>query len=158
MHSLHPFYTYSLIIAAYTVELGPFSNGHSIQLPPDSKNLQHSYLSFAILFVIIFLTGPSGPPKNLTAEIVGSSTATFVWSPPLQNETNGLIYSYQIILHEQETNTSQIFQQSVLQNSFTTNNLHPFYHYIVSVAAYTIGLGPSLSINILTLEDGTYTY
>ena len=37
--SLHPFYTYSFQIAAYTVNLGPFSEPSLLQMPQDGKDV-----------------------------------------------------------------------------------------------------------------------
>ena len=34
IHDLHPFYTYSFLIAAVTIRPGPFSDTFSIQMPP----------------------------------------------------------------------------------------------------------------------------
>ena len=38
---LHPYYRYSCIVAAETVDLGPFSSPVFIQLPEDGKNHTH---------------------------------------------------------------------------------------------------------------------
>ena len=37
IHSLHPFYTYEFIVAAYTVERGPFSYIVTLQTSQDGK-------------------------------------------------------------------------------------------------------------------------
>ena len=37
IHSLHPFYTYQFIVAAYTIQQGPFSYIVTLQTPEDGK-------------------------------------------------------------------------------------------------------------------------
>ena len=47
--SLHPFYIYWFSVAAYTVDLGPFTEPLMLQMPQDGKNdttTIHSYINF----------------------------------------------------------------------------------------------------------------
>ena len=40
---------------------------------------------------------PSGPPINITAPDITSSSITIVWSPPNPREANGVIVGYKVI-------------------------------------------------------------
>ena len=40
LNSLHPYYTYTFRVAAETVDLGPFSNDITVQLPEDGNALR----------------------------------------------------------------------------------------------------------------------
>ncbi len=76
------------------------------------------------------------------------------WQPPIPEKQNGKIVSYHVSVTEQET--GQVFvvitKSTIL--SYVVKGLHPFYHYNCSVAAYTIGLGPSAHYVIQTMADG----
>ena len=55
--SLHPFYTYLFCIAAYTVDLGPFSEPLMLQMPQDGKDKTVFLpLRMAIIISICFVT------------------------------------------------------------------------------------------------------
>jgi len=46
LNELHPFYTYTCAIAAYTVALGPYSNEISVQLAEEGKRLHtHRFIT-----------------------------------------------------------------------------------------------------------------
>ena len=76
------------------------------------------------------------------------------WQPPPLNQQNGLIQSYTIIVLEVDTNTTKQIHQDFIQNSIVLTGLHPYYTYTVSVAAYTVGLGPATAITVTTEQDG----
>ena len=76
------------------------------------------------------------------------------WQPPRQELQNGQITSYQITVTEVETGTVLSFSSDSVNISYNIGNLHPFYHYNCSVAAYTIGIGPSAHYVAQTLPDG----
>lgn len=40
VHALHPFYTYTCVVAAVTIGLGPYSTPVVIQMPEDGKKCQ----------------------------------------------------------------------------------------------------------------------
>ena len=88
-----------------------------------------------------------------------SSTKIYLsWSPPLIHQQNGLIQSYTITIYEIDTNTTIQQHQNFIYNTVTLTNLHPNYQYVLSVAAYTVGLGPSSSVTTQTLEDGVLNF
>ena len=41
VHALHPFYTYTCVVAAVTIGLGPYSTPVVIQMPEDGKQCQY---------------------------------------------------------------------------------------------------------------------
>ena len=104
------------------------------------------------------LLAPSGPPQNVSSVVISSTKIYLSWSPPLIHQQNGLIQSYTITIYEIDTNTTIQQHQNVIYNTITLTNLHPNYQYVLSVAAYTVGLGPSSSVATQTLEDGVLNF
>ena len=87
---------------------------------------------------------PSAPPQNLTVTISSSTTALFQWLPPKPNSQNGIIQYYVLQLHNSDTGLSTTINSlpADITNHFLSY-LHPFYSYTCSIAAVTIGTGPS---------------
>ena len=96
---------------------------------------------------------PSSPPEQFNASASSSSTLLLRWNPPSISSVNGIIQYYNVIIVEQETDT-------IVQSTTTTStqllvfNLHPYYIYICSVTAVTIGSGPFVNVTIQMPEDG----
>ena len=66
---------------------------------------------------------------------------------------NGYIVQYRVTITETETNT--VSRSNVTGTSLTVTSLHPYYVYMFSVAAVTVGIGPySDGVNVTTDEDG----
>ena len=60
---------------------------------------------------------------------------------------------------EVETGLILTFRSSPTDRIYVVNNLHPFYRYNCSVAAYTNGLGPSAHSSVVqTLPEGMISY
>ena len=58
--SLHPFYTYWFSVAAYTVDLGPFTEPSVLQMPQDGKNivvLLNRYIN--VLSLLVYAQPPA---------------------------------------------------------------------------------------------------
>ena len=109
----------------------------------------------AAINAIIFLSAaPSGPPQSIAVTFVSSTTVELSWQPPPLDQQNGLIQSYTVVVFEVDTNTTQQIHQDFVQNSIVLTGLHPYYTYMVSVAGYTVGLGPATSITTTTEQDG----
>ena len=87
---------------------------------------------------------------------VNSTSIVISWSPPLPHLQNGIIQHYFIVIHENDTNTtvSSTIHNAAVNNTITTVNLHPYYKYMVSIAAYTVDLGPYQSTTTVTHEAG----
>jgi len=84
---------------------------------------------------------PSGPPQALTATPSDAWTLILTWSPPAEEDRNGVIRGYRVNITEVTTGQAQMFETEELQ--LTVQSLHPHSSYYCGVAARTaIGLGP----------------
>ena len=107
-----------------------------------SPNYEHAkeYL-FQLLYCTFYIhtlfhAVPSGPPINIQHAVQSATTLSLSWSSPRDDEINGVILHYSITLND-TTST-----RTVAETFTTFSNLHPFYIYEYSIAAFTIGLGP----------------
>ena len=107
-----------------------------------------------IKYFYLFYSAPSAPPQSVTVTSVSSTTMELSWQLPPLDQQNGLIQSYTVIVFEVDTNTTQQIHQDFIQNSIVLTGLRPYYTYMVSVAAYTVGLGPATTITATTEQDG----
>ena len=106
-------------------------------------------------FVIVYIAAPTAAPEQLTSISFTSRSLTITWNPPPFEDTNGAIQYYTVRVREVETNTS-----FPLRNTFTRQitytQLHPYYTYQCSVAAYTVGYGPyTRPITVQLAQEGT---
>lgn len=76
------------------------------------------------------------------------------WEPPLEQDRNGAIQSYTLIVFEVTTNSTLQVHDNMTSTSIILSALHPSYDYMVSLAAYTVDLGPFKFITITTEEAG----
>ena len=90
------------------------------------------------------------------ADAASSTSITLSWQPPLSDLQNGIIRSYHISVEELETGNILTFVTSNVERLLVVNLLHPFYTYNCSIAAYTIGLGPSVFVSVQTLPEGMF--
>ena len=98
-------------------------------------------------------TVPSAPPRNVSAEALSSTVITFLWQPPLAQELNGLLQSYNVIVEEIPTGREWNYISN--GTDLLVTSLHPYYNYSCRVAANTIGIGPySSSVITATYEAG----
>ena len=82
-----------------------------------------------------------------------------MWQAPPSEDQNGQLRSYTISAFELQTNTSTTHVGEVSEGpmQLRVESLHPYYDYVCSVAAVTIGPGPYTSpLLVRTLEDGEY--
>lgn len=150
LNDMHPYYTYIVSVAAVTIETGPFSSSQSITTPQDGK-----IWSLVAVVISLLLLVPTGPPQNLSVNVLSSSSLYILWDHILQTEQNGMILSYTVTVFEENTNTT-FGQWSISDLHITVNNLHPHYTYIVYVAGSTVvGSGPSATYEAQTLQAGT---
>ena len=63
------------------------------------------------------------------------------WQPPPPEHRNGLITGYIVRVAKQNTEDG-IYLPLTNDTEMVVNNLHPFYIYRYSVAAYTVAIGP----------------
>ena len=100
-------------------------------------------------------TAPDDAPQNVSAVNIESRLIELSWSPPPAEAHNGDIVHYIITYTEVQTG-SNITTMS-FNTDITLGNLHPFYNYIITIAAFTVDIGPSsIPITVQTLEDGDY--
>lgn len=100
---------------------------------------------------------PTAPPSQLSA-LVSSNTLIFMWAAPSSEHINGVIQHYEARITEMDSSRSPTGVKYSLNASSTVAtflNLHPYYYYECSVAAYTVSVGPiSESISVRLEEDG----
>lgn len=92
----------------------------------------------------------------MKANVLNSTAAQLSWQPPLEEEQNGIIAFYSLILLR---NTSNILGRQNFTFASTLvdlTSLRPFSEYTVSIAASTaIGMGPFTAPQVFrTPEDG----
>ena len=100
----------------------------------------------------LHFAAPTGSPQNLASDRVTSTTVELSWELPLPNTHNGVIDSYTVMVFEITTNLVLQTHQNVTSTSITLTGLHPAYDYTLSVAAFTVDLGPLSSITVTTKE------
>ena len=96
---------------------------------------------------------PTSAPVHLQGHAINSTAIQVQWEPPPLADQNGVIRGYFINVSVAETGSS--FQLTAGINAVSISALHPFYTYIITVAAVSIGPGPyGLTLSIQTPEDG----
>ena len=107
------------------------------------------------IFLYILCAAPDDVPQEVVAVTVESRLIELSWSPPPTHTHNGEIVHYLIIYTEIQTGTNNTVVSFDID--VVLGNLHPFYDYLMTIAAYTIDFGPSSSpIIIQTLEDSEF--
>ena len=99
-------------------------------------------------------SAPTGPPLNVMAASISSTSIRVSWQAPLRENQNGEITSYHINIVELETELLTTVTTASTDSIYVVNSLHPFYHYNCSVAAFTNGLGPLDFDVVQTLPEG----
>lgn len=104
------------------------------------------------MFVSLY-PAPNGPPRNLSGVSTSSRRISLTWDPPHTALLNGIIREYYVNITDMVTAETQLLSSQ--SEVFEVTNLHPYSWYKVTVAAYTVDLGPfSEQITVQTLEDG----
>lgn len=116
------------------------------------KSIRYSILVSEFCF---FFTVPTAPPQNLIATVTGTTSAEFVWEPPLIDDHNGRLSYYQLRLIDETFNLTEITINTT-NTSYSISTLEEYISYSCQVAAATdIGVGPySTPVQINTLQDG----
>ena len=98
---------------------------------------------------------PTGPPVDVNATPINSTSVIVSWDPPPFELQNGVITSYSIILKTVDSGNVSLYSSNM--DTFTIRSLHPFTAYVVAVAAQTSeGTGPYTNDSTMTPEDGKY--
>ena len=154
--SLTPYSTYLCSVAAQTViGLGPYAS--PLAVTTDQDGINKLYFSIVIGFPVLFLshTVPVGAPSSL---VIGSTTSTSItlsWSPPPEDQQNGMIRHYVVITEETDSRRNTTLTSIHLQ--IVLGDLHPFYTYKFAVCAVTTDIGPCAYYDPVQLpQDGNY--
>ena len=85
----------------------------------------------------------------------GSSSLIITWLDIPFHEANGIILYY--VVNVTVIDSSENFYEETEDTVLELNELHPFYTYIISVSAFTIGYGPfSSEVSVTLPQDGNY--
>ena len=86
---------------------------------------------------------------------MNSSALQLTWEPPAPEQRNGIIRGY--LINATAWESGEYYEWMSDTMSLVISSLHPHYHYNLSVAANTIGLGPfSDNYTVLMPQDGKY--
>ena len=97
---------------------------------------------------------PSGVPREVEAVAVSSSSIRLTWSPPLEEQQNGVIRSYHINISAVEDQNVMSVMTDGLTTIFIFNSLHPYYLYTITITAFTVGVGPHTAVEERTQPEG----
>ena len=104
-------------------------------------------------------SAPSAPPEAITVIALSPYSLSISWQAPPPDSQNGEIRYYTTKMLEEETDTQTWLSTSNSSTNITVESLHPYYSYRVSVAAYSVGLGPySLQTSVQMPEAGETQY
>ena len=102
----------------------------------------------------MYTAAPTAPPAELTVSAYGSTSISLTWQPPPLSDRNGDITQYRLKITEQET--QRHYKETTANTAHTLTSLHPYYNYVISVAAETVGIGPySSNLTQQTQESGS---
>ena len=101
--------------------------------------------------VHLFITVPSGPPRNLVAANVTSHSISLIWDPPTAANQNGIIRTYNISLSVSPSGEN--IQLTANETELYLDMLHPYYTYNFIISAVTVGPGPPSSVYTITTEE-----
>ena len=138
LEDLHPYYMYTIRVAAETVGLGPFSNNFTIRLPEDGKTACTT--SMFNICIPVLLSAPNTAPSDLSGFIINSSAVSLSWEMLPKENQNGIIRYYSVDVFAQETGISLEFTSTT--EDIIVYPLHPYYHYTFLVAGNTTKIGP----------------
>ena len=117
------------------------------------------------------ITVPTEAPRNVSVAVESSSSITLTWERPSQEQENGLLLRYHVIIietqiHYTDDGSEITGLQTYLNRTFNVSEgrsqlidmLHPDYNYTFRIAAATRpGIGPfSDPITNRTDMDGKY--
>lgn len=161
--------TYFIRVAAVTVAAGPYSELAFAATPEAGKSHysccqllwtnNHDCTIEKPLQRQIYLSSlaPYGPPQNCSVISLSSKSIQLSWLSPHTHLINGVVRFYRVLVSGPSEET--VYDRHVGANSLevTVSDLHPHYLYQCKVAAVTVEEGPSSTLQIQTLEDGTHT-
>ena len=98
-----------------------------------------------------------GTPRNFALHALNATTLQATWLSPQEDNLNGVILGYRLVLGDLQSGESHTLNTSLLMHSW--GGLHPHYSYSVSIqAATSVGHGPSQESRIHMPEAGKWLY
>ncbi len=89
----------------------------------------------------------------MNVSIITSTSFLLSWIPPVEEDINGDVTRYIVLVMVEETQES--FTLNITVTNVSITQLHPFYTHHCSITCVTVAEGPySDSIDVQTLEDG----
>ena len=112
-----------------------------------------SHVLFKSCVLFQHFAASSGPPQNITGTAFNTTLISLQWLLPPAITVNGIVTKY--VVNVEEVYTGQTYSLLTENMHISVGNLHPYYIYECSIAAYTIATGVfSSPINITTQEMG----
>ena len=110
-------------------------------------------MGYSLAFHNIMYSAPVGAPVLLAIESTTSTSISLTWDPPPDDQLNGVLRQFVILV--EEIDTGRNFTMTSTEPQMVVGNLHPFYTYIISVCAVTIDIGPCAYYDPVQLpQDG----
>ena len=114
-------------------------------------------VSNSVSFHLFSCTAPSSAPRDVSAEVLGSTLTRLTWNAPLPVDQNGMIRQYHISVTEMDT--TREFTLISESQQYDLDFLLPHHTYQFSIAAVTVAAGPfSIPRTFVTAEEGMYFY
>lgn len=121
----------------------------------------HKMVSYIYFWCILFcfslhiILVPSSGPENVWGTSLSPYNIELHWDPPSTETQNGDIVFYHINITHISSRKVQVVEVPGNSSFYSRHDFHPYYTYICTVHAVTIGAGPGTSVIITTKETGT---
>ena len=109
---------------------------------------------FLLLYIQFCCTAPSAAPLNVTGSFNDSTSLLIMWSPPPLLDQNGDIISYNVTYRKTDS-TDNIMMLITPTSVILISDLNPFTNYSVTVAAFTVGIGPFSDATIVMTDSAS---
>ena len=108
-----------------------------------------------LIYIPFFISAPAASPGNLTVLNISANELSVLWERPNEIGINGILRHY-ILKYSIVNQTENISSVNVSGDTLSTVliGLNNFTSYIVSVAAFTVGVGPFSTEVETTSENG----
>ncbi|XP_028392900.1 uncharacterized protein LOC114517402 [Dendronephthya gigantea] len=95
---------------------------------------------------------PEKEPANVTIVELTASSIKLQWSPPEPSAVPGIIRFYNLTYRLLNTSDSEITSLTEDETSYTIVGLRAYSYYLINISAFTVSIGPTRSLYILTNE------
>ena len=110
-----------------------------------------------MILLASFSIAPSHPPQGLSAISLDSRTLELSWAPPAEEHRNGMIRQYNITIVTLDGD-GETRSFTTMQTRKIVSNLHPYYTYICTVWAITVGASPSANVSSRLPQDSKHRH